>query len=119
MNGWEFKEPELELQQNFTMIHGSSAETYGLVIAEALCSGLPIIVPNQGGAADLADPSYAETYAPGNVAECSAMIEALLARDRDALVAACAEAAQHKIGTMDDHFGQLFGLYERLIEEAS
>lgn len=101
------------------MLHGSAAETYGLVIAEALCSGLPIIVPNQGGAADLADPSYAETYAPGDVADCTAAIEALLHRDRAALVAGCARAAQHEIGTMDDHFQQLFELYERLIEEAS
>jgi len=101
------------------MLHGSAAETYGLVVAEAICSGLPIIVPSQGGAADLADPSYAETYEPGDVAGCSAAIEALLDRDRDALVAGCARAAQHEIGTMDDHFHQLFALYERLIEEAS
>jgi alpha-1,6-mannosyltransferase len=89
------------------------------VVAEAICSGLPIIVPNQGGAADLADPSYAETYAPGDVADCTAAIGALLDRDRDALVAGCARAAQYKVGTMDDHFDQLFELYERLIEEAS
>lgn len=101
------------------MLHGSSAETYGLVVAEAVCSGLPIIVPNQGGAADLADPSYAETYPPGDVAGCSEAIEALLGRDRDALVAGCARAAEQKIGTMDDHFDQLFGLYERLVEEAT
>jgi len=101
------------------MLHGSSAETYGLVVAEAICSGLPIIVPNQGGAADLADPSYAETYAPGDVAECSAAIERLLSRDRNALLAGCASAAQHDIGTMDDHFDQLFELYERLVAEAA
>jgi len=101
------------------MLHGSAAETYGLVVAEALCSGLPIVVPNQGGAADLADPSYAETYAPGDVAGCSAAIGALLDRDRDALVAGSARAAQDEIGTMDDHFDQLFELYERLIQEAS
>jgi len=101
------------------MLHGSSAETYGLVVAEAICSGLPIIVPNQGGAADLAHPSYAETYAPGDVAGCSAAIEALLSRDRDALVAGCAHAAEDKIGTMADHFDQLFELYERLVAEAS
>ena len=101
------------------MLHGSAAETYGLVVAEAICSGLPIIVPSQGGAADLADPSYAETYEPGNAADCGAAIEALLDRDRNALVAGCARAAQHKVGTMDDHFDQLFELYERLIDEAS
>ncbi len=101
------------------MLHGSAAETYGLVVAEAICSGLPIIVPNQGGAADLADPSYAETYAPGNVADCSAAIQALLDRDRETLVTGCARAAQEKVGTMGDHFRELFALYERLVEEAS
>lgn len=100
------------------MLHGSSAETYGLVVAEAICSGLPIVVPNQGGAADLADPSYAETYAPGNAVECAAAIEALLSRDRVALKEACADAARQKIGTMEDHFHQLFELYERLVRES-
>ena len=99
------------------MLHGSAAETYGLVVAEAICSGLPIIVPNQGGAADLADPAYAETYAPGDAAECAVAIDALCDRDRDALVAGCARAAQHEVGTMDDHFDRLFALYERLISE--
>lgn len=98
----------------------SAAETYGLVIAEALCSGLPSsVVPNQGGAADLADPSYAETYTPGDVEDCSMKIEALLARDRDAFVTGCARAAEHEIGAMDDHFRRLFELYERLVREAS
>ncbi|MBW2404164.1 MAG: glycosyltransferase, partial [Deltaproteobacteria bacterium] len=101
------------------MLHGSAAETYGLVVAEAICSGLPVMVPNQGGAADLADPSYSETYAPGDVADCAVAIGALLDRDRDMLVAACARAAQQDVGTMDDHFDQLFELYERLIDEGS
>jgi alpha-1,6-mannosyltransferase len=100
------------------MLHASAAETYGLVVAEAICSGLPIIVPNQGGAADLADPSYAETYEPGDAVDCARAIEALLARDREELGRACAAAAEHEIGTMEGHFQQLFALYERLIEEA-
>ena len=36
------------------LIHGSGAETYGLVVAEAIASGLPVVVPDVGGAADLA-----------------------------------------------------------------
>ena len=124
MSTWPASSPDRdEIATNLAsadaMLHGSAAETYGIVVAEAICSGLPIIVPNQGGAADLADPSYAETYAPGDVADCAAAIDALLARDHDALVAGCARAAHHEIGTMDDHFDQLFELYERLVEEAS
>jgi alpha-1,6-mannosyltransferase len=34
------------------LIHGCEAETFGLVAAEAVASGLPLIVPNEGGAAD-------------------------------------------------------------------
>src|SRR5690606_38988884 len=28
-------------------VHGSSAETYGIVVAEAVCSGLPVLVPER------------------------------------------------------------------------
>ena len=53
------------------MIHGSSAETYGIVVAEGLCSGLPLVVPNVGGAHDLAGTDYAEVYPPGDAARRS------------------------------------------------
>ncbi len=94
------------------LVHGSSAETYGLAVAEAICSGTPIVVPNQGGAFDLARPSYAESYPPGDSKACAAAIERLLKRDRPMLQRACAEAATHQIGSMDEHFAKLFELYE-------
>ena len=100
------------------MLHGSAAETYGLVVAEAICSGLPIIVPDVGGAADLAGDGYAETYTPGDVQGCEAAILRMLARPRADLQAACAEVAASGIGTMDDHFQQLFDLYVSIVEES-
>lgn len=99
------------------MVHGSAAETYGLVVAEAVCSGLPLIVPDVGGAADLAAPDYAETYPPGDAKACAAAILRLLARDPAALAVGCARAASDKVGTMDDHFRGLFELYQRLADE--
>src|SRR5262249_29942127 len=36
------------------LVHGCGSETFGLSIAEALCCGTPIIVPEAGGALDLA-----------------------------------------------------------------
>lgn len=98
-------------------VHGSAAETYGLVVAEAICSGLPIIVPDFGGAADLADPSYAETYRAGKPAEFADAIKRLISRNRDDMVEACAKAASEDIGTMENHFEQLFNVYERLLRE--
>jgi alpha-1,6-mannosyltransferase len=95
------------------LIHGSSAETYGLAVAEAICSGTPIVVPNQGGAFDLAHPTYAESYPPGDSKACAVAIRRLLGRDRTRLQAACADASAHQIRSMDEHFEALFRLYEQ------
>jgi alpha-1,6-mannosyltransferase len=98
------------------MLHGSASETYGLVIAEALCSGTPIIVPNVGGAADLADSRYAEIYRPGDAAGCAEAIGRLLDRDPEVMARGCAEARTQKVGTMADHFTGLFALYQRMLD---
>lgn len=98
------------------MIHGSAAETYGLVVAEGLCSGLPLVVPRVGGAHDLAAADYAESYRPGDAPGCAVAIERLLHRDREALRAAVARAAAERVGTMADHFAQLFGHYQALVD---
>jgi alpha-1,6-mannosyltransferase len=94
-------------------LHGSAAETYGLVVAEALVSGTPLVVPDAGGAAELAAPAYSETFPAGDADACAAAILALLARDRSALRASVASASD-RVGTMDDHFESLFALYARL-----
>lgn len=93
------------------LLHGSAAETFGLVVAESICSGTPVIVPNIGGAADLAGAGWAETYAPGDVDGCAEAIHRILSRDRETLRKACLDAASTRIATMDDHFAGLFALY--------
>lgn len=100
------------------LLHGSAAETYGLVVAEAICSGVPVIVPDRGGAAALAGPGYAETYAAGDADACSRAILRLLGRDRTQLQLGCAAAAK-RIGTMDEHFDQLFAFYDELCGRTS
>ncbi len=95
-------------------LHGSAAETYGLVVAEAVCSGVPVVVPDRGGAAALAGPEYSARYRAGDSDACAEAILQLLARDREALAAGCRAARRH-IGTMDDHFAGLFDLYGRMI----
>jgi alpha-1,6-mannosyltransferase len=94
-------------------LHGSAAETYGLVVAEAICAGLPLVVPDIGGAADLARPGYAETYRAGDAASCAAAMTAFLRRPRTSMSAALADGAA-RIGTMEDHFRGLFGRYAAL-----
>lgn len=97
-------------------VHGSAAETYGLVVAEAICSGLPVIVPTHGGAGDLADSEYSEVYEPGDASDLSRAILRMLLRDREKMVAACAEASKSTIGTMDDHFQMLFKAYQDMVD---
>ncbi|MDX2225442.1 MAG: glycosyltransferase [Rhodospirillaceae bacterium] len=96
-------------------LHGSAAETYGIVVAEALASGLPLVVPNVGGAAELARPGYAETYPPGDVRACAEAILRLLARERTSTSAAASAAAQ-RLGDPADHFKHLFAHYQGLID---
>jgi len=95
-------------------LHGSAAETYGLVVAEAICSGLPLVVPTLGGAADLADDSYAETYPAGDTDACAAAMTKLLTRPRELMQRALSEAAASRVGTMEDHFTRLFEVYRGL-----
>jgi len=98
------------------LLHGSSAETFGLVVAEALCAGLPLVVPNSGGAAELARPAYSETYAAGDAEACAAAVDRLLARDPAQLKRACREAAQTSVLSQTDHFTRLFATYAELIQ---
>ncbi|MEX0610454.1 MAG: glycosyltransferase [Balneolaceae bacterium] len=97
-------------------VHGSAAETYGIVVAEAVCSGLPVVVPEQGGAADIAKPEFSEVYKPGNSQSFANALLDIISRNRDELSKACAKAASQNIGTVDDHFDLLFKEYEKLVE---
>ncbi len=95
-------------------VHGSAAETFGLVVAEALDAGLPLVVPSRGGAADLAAPAWSETYDAGDAGECAAAIGRLLARDPTTLRAAAKEAGRSRVRDLDAHFAALFARYDLL-----
>ena len=89
------------------LIHGSGAETYGLVVAEAIASGLPVVVPNVGGAADLAAAGGGLIYPLGDAKACAAAILAALSSR--------APLSSAEPSYSEDHFGKLFTLYETLI----
>jgi len=101
------------------LIHGSAAETFGLALAEALCSGTPLIVPDAGASVTFAAPGYAETYKTGDAKDAAAAILRLLAQDRTALSAAASAAAASKVSTIEQHFETLFGIYERVVAARS
>ena len=99
------------------LLHGSQCETFGFVVAEALASGTPVVVPNAGGAGALAHPDYAETYAADGDAQAVARaVHKLLARPRTTLGRAALAAAE-SFPTSKKHFEDLFTLYHQLLAE--
>jgi alpha-1,6-mannosyltransferase len=97
------------------LLHGSVAETYGFVVAEALASGTPVVVPRAGGAGALADPDCSETYAARDGAQDVARaVQRLLSRSRERMSrAALLRAAT--LPSSERHFEDLFALYARLV----
>ncbi|NBC37861.1 glycosyltransferase [Novosphingobium sp. FSY-8] len=60
------------------LIHGCEAETFCMAAAEARASGVPVIVPNRGGAADHARGGAGVTYRAGSaVAAAKATLKLL------------------------------------------
>ncbi|MFM5923441.1 MAG: glycosyltransferase [Novosphingobium sp.] len=92
------------------LVHGCEAETFCLSAAEARASGVPVIVPDRGGAADHAAGGAGIAYA---------------ATDPEALAAAVLDMAARgwprtasPVQTMRGHFAQLFEHYETLLPRA-
>ncbi|MBN2194532.1 MAG: glycosyltransferase [Polyangiaceae bacterium] len=99
-------------------IHACPYETFGLGVAEAVACGLPIVVPNAGGASEFVSGPSAVAYAAGDATDCHRAIEGILSLPPLELRAA-AHAAAARIGTMDDHFRRVADLYGDLIARSS
>jgi alpha-1,6-mannosyltransferase len=96
------------------LLHGCGSETFGLAVAEALCAGTPVIVPDRGGAADLGLAGASAIYRTGKAGDAAAAILTLLAQDRDALSRAALAGADARISTVEQHFARLFAFYQGL-----
>lgn len=91
------------------LVHGSDAETFGMAIAEARASGLPVIVPDRGAAADHALDGGGVMYRSGNALSAAHAIESYLRADLPRPPA--------RVLTMQDHFAGLFADYEAILRE--
>ena len=96
------------------LIHASEAEPFGLVAAEAMASGLPLIVPDEGGCAEVADPHCAELYRARDAGAAAAAIARLFARD-PALLRRAAMVAAGRVRTDVEHTRELMAYYEALV----
>jgi alpha-1,6-mannosyltransferase len=95
------------------LVHGCEAETFCMVAAEARASGLPVIVPDEGGAADQARPGLGLRYKAGQGASMAQAIDRLASSDPAAWRLRATQAAA-QVETMDSHFDRLFASYAAL-----
>jgi len=90
------------------LIHGCEAETFCMAAAEARAAGVPVIVPDRGGAADHARGGAGIAYAACNALAASQAIVDLFA-GRVPLVGKVEPPV-----TMEQHFECLFEEYRRI-----
>ncbi len=68
-----------ELGRASCLLHCADREPFGLVVAEALAHGRPVVVPDTGGAAEIADLECAVLYRAGNADAAAAGVVSLVA----------------------------------------
>jgi len=96
------------------VVHGCEAETFGMVPAEALASGTPIIVPDSGGASDQCADGLGEKYKARDIASLAAAIRRFSDNGRAHYAGPAADAAAH-VRSEEEHFEALFASYEVLV----
>jgi alpha-1,6-mannosyltransferase len=89
------------------LVHGCEAETFCMVAAEARASGVPVIVPDRGGAADHARDGGGWSYRAADSRSASAAILRALETPFTPVPATAR--------TMEDHFADLFADYSLLL----
>jgi alpha-1,6-mannosyltransferase len=103
------------------LIHACPHETFGLSIAEAMSCGLPAVVPDEGGAAEMYDPASGEQYRAEDVDAFAAAIARILDRvdeNAEGKRAAAASAAS-RIPTVEEQFAHQIRLYEDLLSRGT
>lgn len=93
------------------LIHGCEAETFCMVAAEASASGLPLIVPSDGGASDQARRQRSWRYQSGSAAGAAKAILDFT-HSRKFGTTEPVPLAYGEPRTMVDHFDDLFAHYE-------
>ena len=71
-------DPGRELAEADCLLHCADAEPYGLVVAEAMACGLPVVAPDSCGPAEILEPGCGRSYRPGSAsAAAAALVEVL------------------------------------------
>ena len=92
--------------------HGCEAETLCMVAAEARASGIPMIVPDRGAAADQLLPKAGVLYRAGSEISLGRALDRFVDRGPELQRAAAARTC--RVRTMDEHFADLFARYAEM-----
>ena len=95
-------------------LHANENEIFGLVVLEAMAAGLPVIGPNKGGVGELLDEAVGQLSAGVDPKSLAEAVEALFARDIDALKLAARRRAETR-HSWDHTFESLTRLYVQLL----
>jgi alpha-1,6-mannosyltransferase len=101
------------LASSDALVHGCEAETFCMAAAEARASGLPVIVPDSGGARDHWGEGHGALYRGGDGEALARALTGFLSDD-PAAHRRRASAAAPGVRSMDEHFAALFARYARL-----
>jgi alpha-1,6-mannosyltransferase len=94
------------------LVHGCEAETFCMAAAEARASGIPLIVPDRGAAADQLVRGAGAIYRSARERSLQRGIERFVDRGPE-LQRAAAIRSSH-VRTIDEHFAELFARYEEI-----
>lgn len=67
----EAEDSAAALAGSTSLLHCADREPFGLVMAEALAAGRPVVAPRAGGALEIVDESCGALYEPGDAAEAA------------------------------------------------
>jgi alpha-1,6-mannosyltransferase len=95
-------------------LHANENEIFGLVVLEAMAAGLPVVGPNKGGVGELLDEAVGQPCSAVDPASLAEAVEALFARDLDALKLAARRRAETR-HSWDHTFEGLTRLYNQLL----
>jgi N-acetylglucosaminyl-diphospho-decaprenol L-rhamnosyltransferase len=108
------EDPGRELAAADCLLHCADSEPYGLVVAEAMACGLPVVVPASCGPAEILEEGCGRSYEPGSAAAAAgALVEVLADPAGAARMGAAARAAAER--RLDARATQ--ARYAELVEE--
>jgi alpha-1,6-mannosyltransferase len=95
-------------------VHANDQEPFGLIVLEALAAGLPVVGPSTGGVSELIDEEVGQRAQEATAAGMAEAIDALFARDLDALSRAARRRAEER-HTWDRAFLGLMRTYGEVL----